>query len=219
MTGREPRALPGHQRNAGKALHFPPTESPMSATATQPPPPAASTAGLVAPATLQGWLRDGNATLIDVREPEEFAREHIAGARSIPLARISPDAIPPGTRAVLHCKSGRRSAEAKARLAAAGLPGILQLQGGIEAWKSAGLPVEAAPHVPISIMRQVQIVAGSLVAIGTALGAFVSPLALVIPAFMGLGLLFAGVSGTCGLAALLGAMPWNRAFANTCPRA
>lgn len=192
----------------------------MSATATQPPPAATTPQpGMVAPATLQAWMRDASVTLIDVREPEEHAREHIAGARSLPLARIAPDALPLGTRVVLHCKSGRRSAEATARLAAAGARGILQLEGGIEAWKNAGLPVEATPGVPISIMRQVQIVAGSFVAIGTALGAFVSPLALVIPAFMGLGLVFAGATGTCGLAALLGAMPWNRAFSNACPRA
>jgi rhodanese-related sulfurtransferase len=86
------------------------------------------------------------------------------------------------------------------------------LAGGIEAWKQAGLPVEVDRAVSrISIMRQVQIVAGSFVLAGAALAYWVSPWFLIVPAFFGAGLLFAGLSGTCGMAALLSVMPWNRA--------
>lgn len=185
----------------------------MSATVTTPEKkaPGASTpdASLIDPGTLRQWMEQGTAVVVDVREPEEFAREHIAGARLVPLSRFDPGAVPVGKTVVLHCKSGRRSAEAAARLGGAG---VYQLKGGIDAWKGAGLPVASNPKVPISIMRQVQIVAGSMVALGTVLGASVSAWFLVIPAFVGLGLTFAGLTGTCGLAAVLGAMPWNKAF-------
>jgi hypothetical protein len=59
-------------------------------------------------------------------------------------------------------------------------------------------------------MRQVQITAGSLVALGTALGWFVSPWFLILSGFVGCGLMFAGLSGWCGMAMMLGRMPWNR---------
>ena len=84
------------------------------------------------------------------------------------------------------------------------------LEGGIDAWKKAGLPVALDRSQPIDIMRQVQIVAGSLVLIGAVLGFFVAPGFYALSAFVGAGLLFAGISGFCGMAKLLGLMPWNR---------
>jgi rhodanese-related sulfurtransferase len=197
---------------AGPGIHA--AEHPM--TTLSPNSPTAP--GLVTPDALREWLDADAAAVVDVRDPEEFAREHIPGAHLVPLARISPDALPAAGRTVLHCKSGRRSAEAAARLAAAGRTDILQLAGGLDAWKQAGLPVEANPRVPISIMRQVQIVAGTITFVGTILAASVSPWFLILPGFIGMGLAFAGASGTCGMAAMLRVMPWNRPFAGaSCP--
>jgi len=153
-----------------------------------------------------------------VREPDEHARERIAGARLVPLSRFDPAqaaaVAKPGQRIVMHCRGGRRSSDAcrlSAPLAARGVE-IVNMTGGIEAWKSASLPVEMDRSVSrISVMRQVQIVVGAFVLTGALLAWFVHPAFAVIPAFFGAGLLFAGVSGTCGMALLLERMPWNRA--------
>lgn len=165
-------------------------------------------------ATVQRMLRAGTARLIDVREPDEHRRERIAEAELRPVsvidaAQFSGDANS-SVLCVLHCRSGRRSMEAAQRLRAAGVANIASLQGGIEAWKAAGQDVVRDAKAPIPIMRQVQLVIGACVVLSVALGAFVTPWALVLAAFMGCGLLVAGLTGTCGLAAILGTMPWNR---------
>lgn len=164
--------------------------------------------------TVSGWLSRGEAVLIDVREADEHARERIEGSTLVALSRFDPAAIPAagGKRLVVHCKSGRRAAEACARLSASGRTGAVSLKGGIDGWKAAGLPVLGNARLPISIMRQVQIVVGVMVLVGSALAALVSPWFLLLTGFFGAGLLFAGATGTCGLAAVLGRMPWNRAL-------
>lgn len=199
------------------ALISTPDLAPAAAPAspgTDPAGTAPRSGAAVSPADVSRWLARGEAALIDVREPDEHARERIAGARLIPLATLAPAALPNPVpaRLVLHCKSGRRSQEGVARLRAHGID-ALTMTGGIDAWRAAGLPVERNPAAPIPIMRQVQIVVGAALLIGTALTGFVSPWFLIVPAFFGAGLLFAGVTGTCALAILLGAMPWNRAAA------
>jgi rhodanese-related sulfurtransferase len=188
------------------------TTTPTSAPSTTAPFQEAT------PAQLLQWLRSGEAVLIDVREPDEFAREHIAGATLLPLSRFDPaqalSKAKPGQRIVMQCKSGRRSADAcrlAAPLAASGLP-VFTLAGGIEAWKKDNLPVELNTKVSgISVMRQVQLVIGLCVLAGSALAWFVDPRFVGIPAFFGAGLTFAGASGTCALATVIGWMPWNKA--------
>lgn len=167
--------------------------------------------------TLRTWLDSGCAVLVDVRESFEHATERIEGARHVPLAQVEPDRLKaeaPAERLVFHCRSGARSGKALERceraLAAAGIEAF-HLEGGIEAWKSLGHPVEHPAGGPkLDVMRQVQIVAGSLVAAGTLLGVAFNSWFFVVPAFVGCGLVFAGVSGHCGMARLLSAMPWNR---------
>lgn len=169
----------------------------------------------VDPRTLKRWLDAGRAVLIDVREPDEYAREHIPGARLVPLSRFDPAELPrePGRAVVLQCRSGNRSREA-AELAAArgGAPGeeVYDLKGGILGWERAGLPVERRPGAPLPIMRQVQIAAGSLVLLGLLLAWLASPWFALLSALVGAGLVFAGVTGTCGMASLLGRLPYNR---------
>lgn len=164
----------------------------------------------VDPQTARQWLDAGQATLVDVREPDEHAREHIRGSRLNPLSRFNPSSIPSG-KVVIHCKRGQRSAEA-CRLAAA--CDVYSLTGGIDSWKAAGLPVERGGRgSAISVLRQMQLVVGTCVLGGTALGWFVSPWFFILPAFFGSGLLFAGASGFCGMMVLLSKMPWNRAAA------
>ena len=121
----------------------------------------------ISPERAAELIRSG-ATLIDIREADEHAREHIAGARHQPLSALS-DRSPggPGDRVLIfHCKSGARTLANAARLAGAANCEAYILEGGIEGWKKAGLPVALDRRQPIEVMRQVQIAAGSLVLLG-----------------------------------------------------
>jgi rhodanese-related sulfurtransferase len=156
-------------------------------------------------------LIDRGAVLVDIREFDERARSRIPAARHAPLSRL--DKLEIGTEApavIFHCRSGNRTASNAGRLAQCTDYEAFILDGGIDAWKNAGLPVVENERQPIEIMRQVQITAGSLVFSGTALGALVHPGFYALAAFVGAGLIFAGVSGSCMMARLLSFAPWNR---------
>ena len=158
-------------------------------------------------------LIDPGAVLIDVREADEHAREHIPGAVNRPLSALGPRLDAGGARAVIfHCKSGGRTATSATRLAeaAAGCDAYV-VAGGLDAWKGAGLPTVADRRQPIEIMRQVQIAAGALILLGGALGWLVDPAFFALSIGVGAGLTFAGLTGTCAMATLLRRMPWNRA--------
>lgn len=189
----------------------------MTGPLTSSPAPIAPLPRTAPPLEVARWLREGAAVLIDVREPDEHARERIAGATPLPLSRFDPHAVAalasPGAMLVFHCKSGRRSADA-CRLAAPALPvgaRAVSLAGGIEAWKGARLPTVTGAAPILSVMRQVQLVVGLGVLLSVALGWLVHPGFLGLAAFFGAGLTFAGATGSCGLAAVLSRMPWNRA--------
>lgn len=156
-------------------------------------------------------LIDRGAVLVDIRESDEHARSRIPAARHAPLSRLDRLEFGSDPRAVIfHCRSGNRTASNAARLAQCTDWEAFILDGGIDAWKNAGLPVVENRHQPIEIMRQVQITAGSLVFAATALGALVHPGFYAIAAFVGAGLVFAGISGSCMMARLLSFAPWNR---------
>ena len=166
----------------------------------------------LSPQQVRERLDSGRAVLVDIREPDEFARSHIKGAQSQPLsvwekAHLSVD---PDADVIFTCRSGMRTAGACDRLAARVTGDAFVLDGGLNAWEKAGLPVETNADAPLEIMRQVQIAAGSLVLIGVLLGFFVAPAWFGLSAFVGAGLTFAGVTGFCGMARLLMLMPWNR---------
>ena len=156
-------------------------------------------------------LIDDGAVLVDVREADERAREHVPGTRHHALSRLSTIDTAGAKAVIFHCRSGARTAANASRLAGAAGCDAYVLEGGIDAWKKAGLPVATDTRQPIEIMRQVQITAGSLVVVGVVLGFWIAPAFFGLAAFVGAGLVFAGVSGWCGMAKLLGLMPWNRA--------
>jgi rhodanese-related sulfurtransferase len=162
---------------------------------------------------LKRRLDSGEAVLIDIRESDEHAREHILGARLAPLSAIDTHDFDRdhGKVAVFHCKSGMRTQANAARLLARGFRQAYFLDGGIEAWKAAGYGVHTNVKAPLEIMRQVQITAGLLILTGVVLGWFVNPAFYALSAFVGAGLTFAGATGWCGMALMLKAMPWNRA--------
>ncbi|WP_295616375.1 rhodanese-like domain-containing protein [Chamaesiphon sp. GL140_3_metabinner_50] len=164
------------------------------------------------PPSLDRLLRDRQAILLDVREAGEYASEHITGSVSLPLSTFDPVAIDrqPDRQVVLYCQSGKRSVRAADRLFEAGWMEVIHLEGGLNAWKTSAYPTHSDERAPISLWRQVQIVAGSLVAIGTLCGVLVSPWFLLLSGFVGCGLVFAGISDTCAMGMLLAKLPYNQ---------
>ena len=150
---------------------------------------------------------------MDVREPDEYRSLRIQEAhlRPVSVLPLMPEPLPPGSGAktvIFFCHSGNRT-KANTDLLESLAPGRTRiLEGGITAWQNAGLPVISEKR-PWPIMRQVQVAAGSLILLSLALS-LTAPGFLVLTAFIGAGLVFAGVSGFCGLARVLARMPWNK---------
>jgi glyoxylase-like metal-dependent hydrolase (beta-lactamase superfamily II)/rhodanese-related sulfurtransferase len=168
-------------------------------------------AATVAPREVQARLGEGDLFLLDVRSQLEFAGERIDGAVNVPLEALDAhvDQIPEQADVVVVCRTGVRAAIAAEALARAGRrPRVLE--GGVLAWRRAGLPLRVGRR-RLPVDRQVQLIAGSMVLAGVVLGTLVNPWFLGLAAFFGAGLTFAGATGTCGLALLLMKMPWNRA--------
>ncbi len=155
-------------------------------------------------------LSDG-AILVDIREKDEWLREHIPAARHVALSGIERQPIKANGPVIFHCRSGNRTAVNAARLVAAadGAP-VYLLEGGLEAWRDAGLPTVTDKRQPLELMRQVQIGAGALTLASVALGAAVHPAFYGLAGFVGAGLFVAGATGFCGMARLLKHAPWNR---------
>ena len=164
------------------------------------------------PETVADRLSFGRAVLVDIREPDEFARRHVKGALSHPLSSFEAAdlRIEPGKEVVFTCRAGMRTAANCDRLARAVEGLAFVMEGGIDGWAVDGLPLEENRRAPLEIMRQVQIAAGVLVLAGVTLGFTVHPAFLGLSALVGAGLALAGVTGFCGMARLLGVMPWNR---------
>lgn len=164
----------------------------------------------IAPAEARRLVDDG-ALLVDVREPDEYARASVPGSENHPLSRIGALGCPQPV--VFLCRSGMRTGVNAGKLAACVSGEGYLLEGGLDAWRKAGLPIAEDAKAPLEIMRQVQIAAGLLILAGVALGLLVAPGWFALSAFVGAGLTFAGVSGWCGMARLLAVMPWNRRVA------
>ena len=153
--------------------------------------------------------------LLDVRTPAEHATLHVSGTRLLPLDKLDAAAFltSRGRSDVplyIVCQSGSRATKAIEKFQRAGFEGCVQVEGGIGAWVEAGLPVERGESRVLPLMRQVQITVGIVSAAGAALALGVNVRFAIIPLVTGCGLLFAGLTGTCGLALLLARMPWNR---------
>lgn len=154
-----------------------------------------------------------SVVLIDVRTPAEFGEVHVPFAVNLPLDRITPEAVreaAQGAPVYVICRSGQRAQNACDQLAKGGVDNLTLVEGGTQGWVDAGLDAVRGQKA-ISLERQVRIAAGALVLAGTVLGYFVHPYWLGVPAFMGAGLVFAGVTDTCGMAMTLARMPWNQA--------
>jgi rhodanese-related sulfurtransferase len=168
---------------------------------------------------------NGESDLIDVRTPVEFREVHVKNARNVPLGRLDPAALMQSRSGsqdeplYVICRSGSRGREACEKFLAAGFANVVNVEGGTLACVEAGLPVIRGKKA-ISLERQVRIAAGLLVLLGAMLGWLVQPAFIGLSAFIGAGLVFAGVTDTCGMGMLLARMPWNQVKepANCCSR-
>ncbi|WP_425613670.1 rhodanese-like domain-containing protein [Anatilimnocola sp. NA78] len=151
--------------------------------------------------------------LIDVRTPAEFREVHVEFARNVPLDRLDPQAIRAGRSndqaLYVICRSGARGKQACEKLQAAGISNAVNVEGGTLACETAGLPLVRGKK-SISLERQVRIAAGSLAFVGGVLAVTVHPYFAGLSAFVGAGLMFAGITDTCGMAMILARMPWNQ---------
>ena len=162
--------------------------------------------------------------VVDVRTPGEYEEAHIEGSLHVPLGGLAPTAPRlaelAGDRPItLVCRSGKRAEEGRRLLLRSGLEQAECLEGGIEAWIATGHPVRRGEGTAMSLERQVRIAAGTLVALGSAATWLLDPAWIALPAFVGSGLVFAGITDTCGMGLLLARMPWNRRSSSGSSRA
>jgi rhodanese-related sulfurtransferase len=171
----------------------------------------------VTPAELHNLLTAGECCLVDVREPVEHYEEHLPQATLIPIGELERRCCEINTSKpiVVMCRGGMRGAKAQAALLAKGFTSVSNLEGGLEAWKSAGQPVSRPERKVFPLMRQVQIAVGGCVLLGSVLAMTVDPRWVWLCAFFGAGFLFAGITGFCGLALILAKAPWNNAACHT----
>jgi rhodanese-related sulfurtransferase len=155
--------------------------------------------------------RDKPGLLIDVRMPAEYREIHADGAVLAPLDGLDPQAVAkdPARPIYLLCKSGARATQAAGKFKADGIEEVVVVDGGTIAWEQAGLPVVRGKKT-MSLERQVRIGAGLIVLTGLSLGWFVHPYLYGLSAFVGAGLVFAGITDLCGMSCVLSKMPWNR---------
>jgi rhodanese-related sulfurtransferase len=167
----------------------------------------------IAPIELQLLLTsEPNLPLIDVRTPVEFTEVHVPRARNIPLDELVPAALElsKDQPVYLLCRSGQRAVKAADKFSRDGFHHPVVVEGGTLAWIGANLPVERGVAKVISLERQVRIAAGALVLLGVLLGWLVNRGFFGLSAFVGAGLVFAGITDFCGMGLLLAKMPWNK---------
>lgn len=168
----------------------------------------------ISPQNLLALHRSGKSIdLVDVRTPVEFREVHVEFARNIPLDRLDPKAVQEVRERsdeplYIICRSGGRGKQACEKFLAAGYSNVINVDGGTSACEAANLPVIRGKKA-MSLERQVRVAAGSLVLLGIGLS-FVHPWFIGLAAFVGAGLIFAGVTDTCGMGMILARMPWNQ---------
>lgn len=170
---------------------------------------------IVDSATLKRWMENGEAIVVDVREPAEHAAEKIEGAMLVPLGTVHKSAIPcrDGQKLVMHCRSGKRSANACEKLLAENPElEVYNLEGGISAWRAAGYQVATSGKFFLPLDRQVQLAIGLMLLAGSVLGYLFTPAWFFLTGFIGAGLTLAGLTGFCGLSVVMARMPWNQAI-------
>lgn len=163
--------------------------------------------------TLKTWIDKDEAIVIDVRETAEFDSGHIAEAKSIPLSQVCASSLPhyADKKVVINCQHGARGTAACQKLQSDLKDAQLyNLEGGISSWIDAGFPIVGQPSCSLPLIQQVQVSVGIWILVSIALALTINPLLSLLAAIPGFGLIYAGLTGTCGLTNVLALMPWNR---------
>ncbi len=170
----------------------------------------------IAPEKLAELVKEnGSIELIDVRTPAEFRELHATYARNIPLDSLDPQQVMSDRNGdsekplYFICQSATRGGQACKKFHHAGFTNVVNVEGGTKAWAERGLPVVRGKKA-MSLERQVRILAGFLVVLGALLAFLINPGFIAISAFIGAGLMYAGITDSCGMAMMLSKMPWNQ---------
>lgn len=172
------------------------------------------TVAVISPKQLHDRIQAGEKVhLIDVRTPVEFREVHVSFAHNVPLDKLDCAKVARERETVdgplfVICKSGGRGKQACEKIVAAGCSNVINVEGGTTAWEQAGLSVVRGKKA-MSLERQVRIAAGAMVLAGVGLS-LLSPYWIGLAAFVGAGLMFAGITDTCGMGMILARMPWNQ---------
>jgi len=155
---------------------------------------------------------DPKVIVVDVRTPAEFRGVHFDGAINIPVEKIMSEIeqLKIEDPVYISCNSGNRSYIVCEDLALHGLTNLVNVDGGIQSWIKAGLPVIRSKKWTMPIMQQVMVIAGSLVLTGVIASQQVNPGFVWLSGAVGAGLLYAGLSGNCYMTKVLAMMPWNK---------
>ena len=181
----------------------------------------------ISPAELNQKVKEGNnVNLIDVRTEVEFQEVHSKYAKNIPLDRLKPDKVMEELNGnsdepvYFICKSGSRAGSACDKFTKAGYDNVVNVEGGTESWVQQDLPVVRGKKVRIPLDAQVRLVIGIFVLFGSIMTWLGYTGFVFLTMFFGAGLVFSGITNFCGMALLLGKMPWNQVSGNSgaaCP--
>lgn len=167
----------------------------------------------ITPKDVSKLKESGEALFLDVRTPAEIRREQLDDCTCVPHEKVAScpnlETLDRRKEIVLICGSGKRALLAAEALEKKGFENLSVMEGGVVQWRADGLPLTEGKGA-ISLERQVRIAAGAMVAVGALLAWTVSPAWIALPAFVGCGLVFAGITDTCGMGMLIARMPWNR---------
>ncbi len=157
--------------------------------------------------------------IIDVRESDEFELQHVKDSINVPLSRFS--LVAPGVlnqlkdrKIIFMCHSGARATQASEQAKTLGYNAEHEFgvyKGGITSWLKEGKEVQKGGKAPLPLIRQVQIIMGTMFMIFSALAVFLDPMYAAGALFLSGGLLMAGITGNCALANTIANMPWNKA--------
>ena len=178
------------------------------------------------------YIDPNHEIILDVRTPIEHAEKYIGLTHAhVPLDNLNPTnfimrhGLDSDSTILILCRSGNRASQAAEKFITQGYQNVKVIEGGIIACENYGydlkgnhVTLEGKVKGPLSLERQIRIVAGLFVAIGAILGLFLNSAFMFIPLFVGCGLIFAGVTDRCGMALILTKAPWNTIKTSTCRR-
>jgi rhodanese-related sulfurtransferase len=150
--------------------------------------------------------------VIDVRTPAENRAVFVDNMINIPVEKImdSIQEIKGAEPVYVFCNSGIRGVMVCEDLALHGVTNLVNVDGGMQAWIKADLPFTRTKRWSMPMMQQVMAIAGTLIISGVLASQYFNPNFVWLSGGVGMGLLYAGLSGNCYMTEVLALMPWNK---------